>query len=460
VSNNSIVEHRGSYHFVALREEYIVICMNCSYKKQAKDGAKSQPKASPHCKALIIDILEHWMNTKRGNGQDTAIYMTYPQWIKAMYGMFGRNVIIDSLDELVGEGLIFREPHKIYGKDTYKYRLNYKELNRRIKLLPERDPDEESPQFDAFTSKPDKANDAFTSKRDAFTSKPDTRLLVNDDAFTKGRNVDTYIDSKNIDTTERKNDASQQKPNVSSDPTLSHSFIQSSQSFSKGLGDEGKPLGEGSKGLEIVFTPEEEQIYAFAKELKLAYLKKDVKHKESCAKLISEGVTTKQQLDSLMQFCWSKPYLVNDDGSRKALYLKNLATELDGWLQVQQQDTSDTGVFVGNDRSQKNIDRMTARAAQLQAEAEARAAVTNAMVIDDIRTIVTKYQSNYDIEQRVQELQQMQKKNRVLNYDMCKCLTEAHRICSGGDFNKYCREMRKLIDQHTPSTIRPLRSIV
>ncbi len=95
MSNNSIVEHRSNYHFVALREEFLIICQDCKYKKP--DTSKSKNKASVHCKALILDILEHWTNTKRDKGADLAVYMTYKQWSEYMYGMFGRNRLVLSL---------------------------------------------------------------------------------------------------------------------------------------------------------------------------------------------------------------------------------------------------------------------------------------------------------------------------------------------------------------------------
>lgn len=126
MSNNSIIEHRANYHFVGLREEYLLICQQCKYKKSGT--AKSKNKASIHCKALILDILEHWTNTKRDKGVSFAVFMTYEQWSDAMYGMFGRNVIIDSLDELLGEGLIARE--------SSEYTLNTEILDNLLKQLP------------------------------------------------------------------------------------------------------------------------------------------------------------------------------------------------------------------------------------------------------------------------------------------------------------------------------------
>lgn len=148
MSNNSIIEHRGSYYFVALREEYLMICIQSSYKKHVKEGCKS--RASAHCKAFILDILEHWTNNKRDRGEKLVVSMTYQQWSDSMYGMFGRNTIIDSLDELIGEGLVSKESCKIPGnKETYQYQLNYQELNKRIKQLPERVPNETRPKRDA-----------------------------------------------------------------------------------------------------------------------------------------------------------------------------------------------------------------------------------------------------------------------------------------------------------------------
>src|SRR5437667_11134130 len=126
MSHNSVIEHRANYYFVEFREEYLIICLNCTYRKP--DTPKTKCKASPYCKAFILAILESWTNDKRGKSEDLAVYMTYPQWINAMYGMFGRCVIIDSLDELIGEGLISKEHHKMYDKNTFKYILNHQEL--------------------------------------------------------------------------------------------------------------------------------------------------------------------------------------------------------------------------------------------------------------------------------------------------------------------------------------------
>jgi hypothetical protein len=207
MSNNSIIEHRANYYFIELREEYLHICQECSYKK-------NKSKASSHCKAFILAIMESWTNDKRGKGEDLAIYMTYPQWIEAMYGMFGRCVIIDSLEELIGEGLLSREKHRMYGKDTYKYRLSYQELNRRVKLLPERDPKHTRPKIDASTNRRDNSEEASISRRD-------TRLKVDDDPSKSRHNIES-TKKPNIESNEgtnATNDSANSETSPSSTPS-------------------------------------------------------------------------------------------------------------------------------------------------------------------------------------------------------------------------------------------------
>ena len=124
MSNHSVIEHRANYHYVKVEEDYIAICL--------------KGKASPHCKALILSILEQWTNTKRDKHEEPIVYMTYPQWIKATYWYHGRNVIIESLQELVDAGFITRKPyHLSTGKDTFAYVLNVETVQEHIKQLPD-----------------------------------------------------------------------------------------------------------------------------------------------------------------------------------------------------------------------------------------------------------------------------------------------------------------------------------
>src|SRR5258708_2471044 len=142
MSNHSVIEHRANYHYVKVEEDYIAICL--------------KGKASPHCKALILSILEQWTNTKRDKHEEPVVYMTYPQWIKATYWYHGRNVIIESLQELVDAGFITRKPyHLSTGKDTFAYVLNVETVQEAIKGLPEKPPNDTLPSFNlnAFKNK-------------------------------------------------------------------------------------------------------------------------------------------------------------------------------------------------------------------------------------------------------------------------------------------------------------------
>lgn len=134
-------------------------------------------------------------------------------------------------------------------------------------------------------------------------------------------------------TKERKNGAtSRRKGKTITQQESSHPSIQPSLSLSQNLSSS---VFQEEAESEIVFSPEAERVYELAAKLHLEFLKKDEKHRDYCNKLVNAGVTTLEKLKSLMEFCWQKPYLVREDGSKKPLCLGNLATELDGWLQVQ-----------------------------------------------------------------------------------------------------------------------------
>lgn len=376
MSNNGIIEHRKDYFYIEFREEYLIICTNCKYKKPVKEGAKC--KASPHCKALILAILERWTDTKRKRGEPLAIYMTYPQWVDEMHGLFGRNVIIDSLDELIGEGLVFREAHRMYGKDTYKYSLNYQELNRRIKLLP---------QGKAFTSKRDEASETFTNKPDAFTNKPDTSLQVNEDAFTSGRNIESNTDSGNIDS-ERKNDEPQQSATISTgEDSFSHSLDSSSSSS-----QETKP--------EVVLNERQQRIFDFAKKdvFKAKTPKITEKIKSECDEL-ADYVETQEQFDSLVA-------VVRSRFPKGAIHLKNLtnANVLNEWSQIQAQHSS-----VTNEPPVPDNDF----------------AVTDEDLLEDIKKTVHFYGADDRFEECLENIMDFKRKAGLSNYKVCDMIANA-----------------------------------
>jgi len=327
MSNNSIIEHRSNYFYIEFREEYLTICLECQYKKPGKS------KASPYCKALILAIMESWTNDKRGKGEDLAIYMTYPQWIDAMYGMFGRCVIIDSLDELLGEGLLSREKHRMYGKDTYKYRLNYQDLNRRIKLLPERDPKHTRPKVDASTNR--RQNDSNASK-----SRRDTRLKVDDDPSKSRHNIES-TKKQNIESNE-----GTPSPEIDSTQTGTPSLTPSS-SFSQKkdlstpdvnncLPDVDKPsTHRNTEPLPRKPHPEAIRVFGLLCEVFYAMPPEVITEKiESQCRALAPHVRNVEDLKSLRDYARAE---IMDDPAykKKQVHLGNLVKAVNGWKQKQ-----------------------------------------------------------------------------------------------------------------------------
>src|SRR5258708_17007731 len=105
--NHSNIERRVTYHYIKSEEDYLLIC---SFGKQY-----------PQCKAAVLGVLEHWINDKQSKGQALYVYMTYPEWIETMYGLFRRNTIIACLAELLQEKLVLLRPCTRYGEETFEY---------------------------------------------------------------------------------------------------------------------------------------------------------------------------------------------------------------------------------------------------------------------------------------------------------------------------------------------------
>ncbi len=177
MSNNSVIEHRANYHFVKLQEEYLHIC------------------GGNHCQALILSTLEEWTNTKKAKGQDLYVYMTYPQWVTALYGVYGRSVIISALASLEKRGLLEKRKCYRYGKETYEYLLNIKRVNDLLKALPEKLPHETHPNLDAFKNK--RVQKQTRSEMDG--KQPDAVYFQTGDAFKNKRNIDSITQIPNTD---------------------------------------------------------------------------------------------------------------------------------------------------------------------------------------------------------------------------------------------------------------------
>ncbi len=395
MSNNSIVEHRGNYYFVALREEYLIICAQSSYKKQVKDGGKS--RASTHCKAFILDILEHWTNTKRDKGEKLAITMTYQQWSDAMYGMFGRNTIIDSLDELIGEGLVSKGPCKIPGnKDTYQYRFNYQELNKRIRQLPERSPNDTHPKWDASQMKPD-----------ASQMKRVTHPKWDADPSQKGCFIDTSTDTNNIDSTERKSDAPTQNLNVSTSEGSSHSFAQSSSSFS--LSEEGTKETKP----EVAISEDVQRILDFAKKDFFKHRKPELTEKliGECEEL-SKVIQTQEQFNSLAALVRAK--------FSGTIHIKNLVNALNDWGQIQE-DSQPAEIFsarVSPEAKERNMARMK-QAVELKP-------VEDHDIIKKVKSSCESFLYS-DVDTCIQRVFAMKQQFNVDNETLDGCMIDAHR---------------------------------
>ncbi len=177
MSNHSIIEHRANYHFIKVEEDYVHICGN--------NGQY------PQCKAVILSILEHWINDKRAKGLDEYVYMTYPEWIDNMYGLFRRSTIIACLTELEQEQLISRRAVKRYGKITYEYTLNVQVVQERLKQLSERTEKYCRPNLNASKFK-------RVQKQTDVNLDGNTDVNLNgsehEDAFKSKRNIDSITD--------------------------------------------------------------------------------------------------------------------------------------------------------------------------------------------------------------------------------------------------------------------------
>ncbi|HEX3642700.1 MAG TPA: hypothetical protein VHV10_15550 [Ktedonobacteraceae bacterium] len=318
-----------------------------------------------------------------------AIYMTYPMWLEELHGLFGRNVIIDSLDELLGEGLISRDKHKMYGKDTYKYLLNYKELNLRIKLLP---------QGKAFTNKRDETSETVTNQSDAFTCKPDSRLQVNEDAFTKGRNIESNIESINIDS-ERKNDEPEQNPTVSTqDESFSHSSTQPS--------------------ISLDLLPEVRQTYdLICQELyPNCHPNLTTKAVEHFTKL-SSSIKTVEDIKSLVAYCRQEQPVLNTS----KIHPGNLVRWLDGWLQAKPPVTEPLP------------------------ELPSDPVVTDEELADDVWKFVQVYQDEEHFEEYLERVKAMRREAELSNYKMSDKMANACRRapssrCGIDDFFEQLRQ--------------------
>jgi len=152
MSNNSVIEHRANYYYIMVQEDYLAICSN--------------GKCSPHCKAMILAILEHWTNTKRDKGEGEYVYLTVPQWIKYTYMLYERNIITDCIKELLAEGLIERRPIIMFYQKTFDYRLCTESIQNLIRSLPTKRKEDVFPNLDAYLTFKERGKTERAEKRE------------------------------------------------------------------------------------------------------------------------------------------------------------------------------------------------------------------------------------------------------------------------------------------------------
>jgi hypothetical protein len=186
---HSIIEHRANYYFLKIEEDYISMFFESDKHR--------------HCKAALLSIIEQWMNAKRtdtSKEDDLYVYMSYPQFVKRMFNLYGRNTVIACLDELVRASLLLRRPYTdAFNQDTFEYRLNIPEVQRRLQALPDV-PVRGSLKINGGSAK---VNDPGLKTDDqSFKNKPGGSPDLNGGSFKNKRNVDTTIDT-NIDTSQK-----------------------------------------------------------------------------------------------------------------------------------------------------------------------------------------------------------------------------------------------------------------
>lgn len=187
---HSVIEHKANYHFLMIEEDYIDICKG----------------KHEHCKAAILSILEHWMNSKRtasSTDDDLYVYLSYPQFVKRMFNLYGRNTIITSLEELEHDGLILKRPYiDAFNQETFEYRINRTKVQELLNALPDK------PSSLNLNGGSLKLNGPRLETDDpSFKNKRGGSLNLNGEPFKNKRNIDTTkiqdTDTSQIDREER-----------------------------------------------------------------------------------------------------------------------------------------------------------------------------------------------------------------------------------------------------------------
>ena len=350
--------HYDAQH-IQVRRDFIGLC---AYDKAdfnqglTKNGKKVKDEPNQVCMAMILRLLETLTDHERENWflkaerlrakglkppSEPKEYrideLAYSTIIRRLNGTYAENTVRNSIAVLIQRGYIQRYQKTKGSIPDYVLNVGVvqKALNKQAQeAIPGEISDTTLEENRGPNSTPTRPNSTPTRPNSTPTRPNSTPTRPNSTPSKKEENNDNKIESKNDDRAES-TPPSDQKPEESSPPSSIPSQSSSQES----------PPAEEPKQ-EIKFTQAEESVYALAEKRHLTHLKRDGKHKENCAKLAEAGVTTLEKLESLMQFCRQKPHLAG-----KALNLKNLINELNGWLQLQlppDKQKSPVKITVGN----------------------------------------------------------------------------------------------------------------
>lgn len=281
----------GTY-YIPLRQDFILLCQSLKYRKD-------KSKSSPHCKALILAILERWTNDKIDKNKNLFVHMTFPQWEESMYNLYKRNVIADSLDELLEEKLIQRETFKtgLGGRDQYKYLLNIEAIKAKLATVINHSSNEE----------PRKITDQ-QGKITVDTS----RGTVNSNSFQAQATVKNHHGKECTNLSTNTNKGKESTPPGSTQPNVPS--CTPSSSLLENLTGEERAFWDLWSGLEDIKPALNQTAYGHVKEL-------------------APLVTTIETLKSLLDYT-QKKIDANERITDKTVHLGNLKNCYKGWKRI------------------------------------------------------------------------------------------------------------------------------
>jgi hypothetical protein len=342
MSNHSVIEHRANYHFLKVEEDFLAIC---SFGEQ-----------SPHCKAMILAILEHWTNTHRDQEGSDYTYLSLPEWVEQTYECYARNVLITCLKELLDAKLIERRAIVRYDQDTFEYKLNIDEIQARIRALPEKAPKEVKPNLQAYRELQEqkrvqreaerkakegslKINDGVGEKSTASKNKlpPVEKSTasrskgsgkVNDGSLKSKRNVDTNLTSS----------SSTSDKDTDGDDAASAAAHTPSQEKNKGSQ---KPGNKPPAAPAITLSEQEQAFYDLYCSMPWIKIPPVIteKVKELCAQL-APHLKTQQDLYDLRKFMNTKDFF------RGKFNLPVVVLAVNDWAMTQEASPEDDPDFV------------------------------------------------------------------------------------------------------------------